>query len=247
MSRNILRTAALIAVPVATIAALGVTTASSATPSSSAASATAAPKSPAAAPAAAAAEGCWPSTPGGYVHPLAFPQPAAKDIPKQGYNVVVEIPQDSITKYEIDPSTGQFVVSRFMSMPVTYPANYGSVPQSVGGDGDPLDGLVLTREPLTPGAVINVRAIGVLHMVDDGDEDEKVISVPVDDVDPTYSEIKTIKDLPSMEQQRIEAFFRVYKDLGSDKKVELNGYGNATEATKLVQSNIATYQKKCAS
>nr|WTB30856.1 inorganic diphosphatase [Streptomyces sp. NBC_00830] len=143
------------------------------------------------------------------------------------------------------PATGQFVVSRFMSMPVAYPANYGSVPQSVGGDGDPLDGLVLTREPLKPGAVINVRAIGVLNMVDDGDVDEKIISVPVDDVDPTYSEVKDIKDLPSMEQQRIEAFFRVYKELGSTKKVELNGYDDAAKATRLVQDSVESYQAKC--
>ncbi|MFJ9212938.1 inorganic diphosphatase [Streptomyces sp. NPDC102264] len=235
MSRPFLRSAAMFAAPVTAVLAVGAVTASGATTASNAATHS------------SAAADCWPSAPGGYVHPLAFPQPAAKDIPKDGFNVVVEIPQDSITKYEIDPETGQFVVNRFMSMPVAYPANYGSVPQSVGGDGDPLDGLVLTREPLKSGAVINVRAIGVLKMVDDGEADEKIISVPVDDVDPTYSEVKDIKDLPSMERQRIEAFFEVYKQLGSTKKVELNGYDNASKATRLVKDSVNNYQAKCSS
>ncbi|MPY48379.1 inorganic diphosphatase [Streptomyces sp. K1PN6] len=222
------------AAPAAVAVALGVVAVTGATASSGAAS-------------AATKVTCWPSAEGGYVHPLAYPQPAAKDIRKEGFNVVVEIPQDSITKYEIDPATGQLVADRFMSMPVSYPANYGSLPQSVGGDGDPLDGLVLTREPMTPGSVINVRPIGVLRMVDGGEADEKIVSVPVDGVDPTYADIKNIKDLPSAEQQRIEAFFRVYKQLPEGgKKVELNGYGDAAEASRLVQDSVRSYQSECA-
>ncbi|MER8072976.1 inorganic diphosphatase [Streptomyces sp. NPDC094034] len=235
MRRAISRPVALIGMPVAAAVALGVAAVSGVTASSGVASAATDVK-------------CWPSAEGGYVHPLAFPQPEAKDIRKDGFNVVVEIPQNSITKYEIDPASGRLVADRFMSMPVSYPANYGSVPQSVGGDGDPLDGLVLTREPMTPGSVINVRPIGVLHMVDGGESDEKIVSVPAEDVDPTYADVKNITDLPSAEQQRIEAFFRVYKQLPKGgKDVVLNGYGNASEASRLVQDSVRSYQSQCAS
>src|SRR5690606_24635675 len=117
------------------------------------------------------------------------------------------------TKYEIDADTGHLFVDRYMSMPVVYPANYGSIPSSLGDDGDPLDALVLTRVPIVPGALIRVRAIGIMKMIDGGEKDDKIIAVPVSAVDPTYDEIQAIEDLPAMELQRMEAFFRVYKQL----------------------------------
>ncbi|GAB2876270.1 inorganic diphosphatase [Streptomyces mayteni] len=86
-------------------------------------------------------------------HPFGFPQPEDTST----FFAMIEIPQDSITKYEVDVETGQLIVDRFQSMPVAYPGNYGSIPRSQGGDGDPLDVLVLTREPLHPGVQIEVR------------------------------------------------------------------------------------------
>ena len=107
------------------------------------------------------------------------------------------------------------------------------------GDGDPLDALVLTRTPLYPGVRIRFRPLGVLRMVDGGEQDEKIIGVPADDVDPTYAGIRSIDDLSAMERERIEAFFRVFKDLpAGGKRVELRGWGGAEEAQTLIREAI---------
>ncbi|WP_425497241.1 inorganic diphosphatase [Luteimonas flava] len=150
--------------------------------------------------------------------------------------LLVEIPAGSFTKYESD-AEGRIFVDRFLSMPMAYPANYGSMPGTHAGDGDPLDALVLTRAPLHPGVLIRFRPLGVLRMIDGGDADEKIIGVPVDDVDPTYAGIRSIDDLPAMERERIEAFFRVYKDLpAGSKRVELRGWGGVDEAKTVMRA-----------
>lgn len=170
-----------------------------------------------------------------FVNPFAYPQPEDSS----EFFTVVEIPQGSFTKYEIDADNGHIIVDRYQSMPVVYPANYGSIPSSLGGDGDPLDALVLTRAPLHPGVLIRFRPLGVLRMSDAGEADEKIIGVPADDVDPTYAGIRSIEDLPAIERERIEAFFRVYKDLPSGThRVELRGWGDAAEAKALIRSAI---------
>ena len=155
--------------------------------------------------------------------------------------LAVEIPAGSSIKYEINEQ-GLLFVDRFQSMPVAYPANYGSMPRTLAGDGDPLDALVLTREPLHPGVLIRFRPIGVLRMKDKGEGDEKIIGVPVDQVDPTYAGIRDVTDLPAIERQRIEAFFRVYKDLpeGGDA-VRLAGWGDAAEARARVAESLARF------
>lgn len=174
-----------------------------------------------------------------YVSPFAYPQPEEGS----DFYTVVEIPQGSFTKYEIDADTGHVIVDRYQSMPVVYPANYGSIPSSLGGDGDPLDALVYTREPIVPGAMIKVRAIGVLKMIDGGEQDDKVVAVPASDIDPTYDNIQNIEDLPAIERQRLEAFFRVYKQLPEGrKKVELAGFEGANVARDLVTKAITDYR-----
>ncbi|MEU6645371.1 inorganic diphosphatase [Saccharomonospora sp. NPDC046836] len=184
---------------------------------------------------------CYPAS-----HPLGFPQPATGDLDADGFFAEIEIPQDSFTKYETDAETGQIVVDRFQSMPVVYPGNYGSIPQSKGGDGDPLDVLVLTREPLYPAVQIQVKAIGVLNMIDGGEPDDKIIAVPVDDVDPDYTEANDIADLPQIERQRIEQFFAVYKNLPEGrKKVELAGFSDAAAARDEVKQAVSEYRKSC--
>ena len=158
--------------------------------------------------------------------------------------LAVEIPAGSFTKYEINEE-GLVYVDRFQSMPVVYPANYGSMPRTLAGDGDPLDALVLTREPLHPGVLIAFRPIGYLRMLDKGEQDDKVIGVPTDKVDPTYSNIRDLADLPEIERQRIEAFFRIYKDLPAGRNpVVLNGYGNAAEAKVLITEALQRFEKK---
>ncbi|KRG69087.1 inorganic diphosphatase [Pseudoxanthomonas dokdonensis] len=174
------------------------------------------------------------------VHPFLVAQP--KDAPAE-VMLAVEIPAGSITKYEIDEQ-GLVYVDRFQSMPVTYPANYGSLPRTLAGDGDPLDALVLTREPLHPGVLIRFRPVGVLRMLDGGEHDEKIIGVPTDKVDPTYAGIRDLADLPAIERQRIEAFFRVYKDLPAGRNpVTLDGFGDAQAARALISESMQRFER----
>jgi len=176
-----------------------------------------------------------------YVNPVAFPQKG--DL--QDIEAVIEIPAGSSIKYEIDADTGHLFVDRFLSMSMAYPANYGSIPSTLGGDNDPLDVLVLTRQPVYPGALIRVRPIGVLKMIDGGEADDKIISVPISKVDPTYSDIKTIDDLPAIERDRIEQFFAVYKKLPAGSKVvELKGYDGVDVADQVIKAALDNYKAK---
>ncbi|RXR08461.1 inorganic diphosphatase [Pseudoxanthomonas composti] len=164
-------------------------------------------------------------------NPLHAAQPKAA--PEEAV-VLVEIPAGSFTKYETGED-GLIFVDRFLSMPVAYPANYGSMPSTLAGDHDPLDALVLTREPLHPGVLIGFRPIGVLRMRDKGQQDEKIIGVPTDRIDPSYAGIRDLADLPQAERARLEAFFRVYKDLPQGRNtVELAGWGDAAEARAVI-------------
>ena len=170
--------------------------------------------------------------PGHVRHPLLAAQPASE---ADGALLLVEIPAGSAIKYEVD-ADGRLFVDRFLSMPVAYPADYGSMPHTLAGDGDPLDALVLTRAPLHPGVLLRFRPVGVLRMTDRGEADEKIIGVPTDNVDPAYAAIRDIGDLPQAERERIEAFFRVYKDLlAGGNGVRLHGYGDADEAWALIR------------
>ncbi len=134
---------------------------------------------------------------------LDFPQP--ENNPEEFY-AVTEIPAGGIIKYETDAKTGFLVADRFQSMPVAYPANYGSLTQSLAGDGDPLDVVFYTRAPMAPGTLIKLRAIGVLKMIDGGEKDDKIIAVPTSKIDPTYDDIKNVSDLPKVEQERCRRF-----------------------------------------
>ncbi len=104
------------------------------------------------------------------------------------------------------------------------------------------DALVLPREPLHPGVIVRFRPIGFLKMLDNGEHDEKVIGVPTDKLDPTYAGIRDLQDLPLIERQRIEAFFRVYKDLPEGRNpVQLDGWGNAAEAKALIRASMQRF------
>ena len=174
-------------------------------------------------------------------HPLLASQP--DDVPNEAV-LAIEIPAGSSTKYEIGED-GLLFVDRFVSMPMAYPANYGSMPRTLAGDGDPLDALVLTREPLHPGVLIRFRPIGYLRMVDGGQQDEKVIGVPVDRIDPAYAGIHELSDLPEIERDRIEAFVRVYKDLPKGRNpVRLDGFGDAREARALIEASLARFKQR---
>jgi inorganic pyrophosphatase len=174
-----------------------------------------------------------------YINPIAFPQ---KGDPAD-VQVVIEIPAGTFTKYEIDGKTGHLFVDRFQSMSVVYPTNYGSIPSTVGPDGDPLDALVITRQPIYPGAFIRVRPIGILKMIDGGDVDDKIVAVPISKVDPTYDDIKTIDDLPAIERDRIEQFFAVYKKLPAGRKVvEMKGYDGVNAAVDMLKTGLDKFK-----
>ncbi|CAM5776387.1 inorganic pyrophosphatase [Labrys miyagiensis] len=172
---------------------------------------------------------------------LAFKQP---DKAPDELNIVVEIPAGSMVKYETDTDTGHIIVDRFIAMPMAYPANYGSITRTKAADGDPLDVLVYTRAPIAPGAVMRVRPIGVLKMIDGGDVDDKIVAVPVAKLDPTYDNVKAITDLPKIEQERLSAFFRVYKQIPAGSKVvEVTGFDSADAARERVKAALDAYGK----
>ncbi|RWR01780.1 potassium ABC transporter ATPase [[Pantoea] beijingensis] len=173
---------------------------------------------------------------------LDFPQP--ENNPDEFY-ALTEIPAGGIIKYETDAKTGFIFADRFQSMPVAYPANYGSLTQSLGGDNDPLDVIFYTRAPMQPGTLIKLRPIGVLKMIDGGEVDDKIVAVPTSQIDPTYDDIKSISDLPKIEQERLESFFRVYKQLPTGRKsVELNGFEDATVAKNEIKQAYESWKSK---
>lgn len=159
----------------------------------------------------------------------------ASDIGKQSITAIIEISAGGDVKYERD-AEGRIVVDRFLSQPVVYPANYGSLADTLAGDGDPLDVLVYARRPIMIGARIAVRPVGVLRMVDDGKADEKIIAVPVSSVDPAYDAVQSVADLGYGEGERLIAFFRQYKqDANGKSQVALSGLGDAREASALTR------------
>ncbi|MFW7268296.1 inorganic diphosphatase [Gluconacetobacter sp. Hr-1-5] len=165
-----------------------------------------------------------------------------KDVPFD-INVVIEIPQGSSVKYEIDKDSGAIVVDRILFTPMAYPAAYGFIPGTLADDGDPADALVLIPAPVVPGAVIRARPIGMLRMEDESGQDEKIICVPHDKVHPQYSKVEKLEDLPEITLQAIEHFFTRYKDLEKGKWVKVTGWAGREEAGEIIKASLAAAQK----
>ncbi|MDR1227835.1 MAG: inorganic diphosphatase [Azoarcus sp.] len=164
---------------------------------------------------------------------------AGKDVPDD-INVIIEIPaQADPVKFEVDKESGAIFVDRFMGASMRYPLDYGYVPHTISGDGDPVDVLVATPFPLFPGAVIRVRPVGVLKMEDDGGVDAKVIAVPVSKLTPLYDKVKSVDDLPELLMKQTVHFFEHYKDLEPGKWVKILGWGTLEEARKEILDGIA--------
>lgn len=159
--------------------------------------------------------------------------------PPQDVNVVVEVPiGGEPIKYEMDKEAGTLVVDRFLYTSMRYPGNYGFIPHTLSGDGDPCDVLVANTRAIVPGAVINVRPVGVLLMEDDGGQDEKIIAVPSTKLTRRYEKVSNYKDMPEITIQQIEHFFAHYKDLEPGKWVKILRWGDADEAARLIVEGI---------
>jgi len=155
--------------------------------------------------------------------------------PPHSINVIIEIPKDSDPiKYEVDKASGAIFVDRVLSTPMRYPCNYGYVPHTLCGDGDPADALVILHLPLVPGSVIRCRPVGVLKMHDEAGQDEKLLVVPDDKVFSGYTRVQDIDQVSSHWIERIGHFFEHYKDLEKGKWVKLDGWGNAAEARAIL-------------
>lgn len=162
--------------------------------------------------------------------------------PPEEINVIIEIPKDAEpVKYEVDKASGAIFVDRVLSTPMRYPCNYGYVPHTLCGDGDPADVLVLMPLALIPGSVIRVRPVGVLRMTDEAGSDEKILAVPVNKVYPGYAHIEHVDDVPSHWLERIGYFFEHYKDLETGKWVKLDGWGGRDEARQVLSDSIVRY------
>ena len=163
----------------------------------------------------------------------------AGDNPPWEINVVIEVPigGDPI-KYELDKESGAIFVDRFLHTAMRYPCNYGFIPHTLADDGDPVDVLVVAATPVVPGAIVRARPIGVLIMEDEAGNDEKILSVPVDDLHPFYSNISSYRGLPQILLNQIVHFFGHYKDLEEKKWVKVKRWGEVDEANRMIEQSL---------
>ncbi len=155
-------------------------------------------------------------------------------------NVIVEVPVGGEPiKYELDKAAGTLVVDRFLYTAMRYPGNYGFIPHTLSGDGDPVDVLIANTRAIVPGAVISVRPVGVLLMEDNAGVDEKIIAVPSAHISARYDGVANYSDLPAITIQQIEHFFAHYKDLEPGKWVKIVRWGDAAEARQMILDGLA--------
>jgi inorganic pyrophosphatase len=145
-------------------------------------------------------------------------------------------------KYEVDKESGAIFVDRFMNTAMHYPCNYGYIPHTLCGDGDPVDVLVVTPVPLQTGVVVRCRPLGVLKMEDEGGQDAKLIAVPVDKLSTLYRGMQSHTDLPEITLKQISHFFAHYKDLEPNKWVKIDGWYGVEEARAEIMDSVANYQ-----
>lgn len=159
--------------------------------------------------------------------------------PPHEIDTVVEIPRGSRNKYELDKASGLLRFDRILYSAVHYPGDYGFIPRTLAGDGDPLDVLVLVTEPTFPGCLVTVRPVGVFLMDDDKGRDEKILAVPLSD--PRFDEHRDLGDVAAHLLREIEHFFRVYKDL-EGKRISVQGWEGRDRAHAIIEAAIARYE-----
>ena len=162
-----------------------------------------------------------------------------KRITKDKFYAVIEISKGDKNKYELDKETGFLKLDRVLFTSTHYPANYGFIPRTFAADSDPLDVLVLCSEKIQPMTLVECKPIGVLNMIDNNSNDEKIIAVPVKD--PNYNCFGDIDELPKHYFDEIKHFFQVYKTLENGKKTNVTEFGGVAKAKEVIQSSIDGY------
>lgn len=154
-------------------------------------------------------------------------------------NAIIEIPKDSRAKYELDKETGLIKLDRVLFSSMYYPANYGFIPQSYCDDKDPLDILILSQIAMVPRCLVSAKVIGVMHMLDGGSADDKIIAVAKYDM--SVNHINDVSELPAHFLKELRNFFEDYKKL-ENKTVAVEGFQNAEVAQKVVLKSLEDYQ-----
>ena len=165
-----------------------------------------------------------------------------KRITPDEFVAVIEIAKGSKKKYELDKETGFIKLDRVLHTSTMYPANYGFIPKTLSGDGDPLDVLVLSSESLDPLVLVKCYPVGMMVMLDDGKRDEKIIAIPYDD--PLYNEYKTIESLPRHIKDEMINFFRVYKDENESPTIVEGQMLGAENAKLIIEEARNDYDKE---
>lgn len=154
-------------------------------------------------------------------------------------NAIIEIPQGSRCKYEIDKPSGLLKLDRVIFSSFYYPCNYGFIPQTYGGDKDPLDILVITSLPVVPLTLMEAKVVGVMQMIDGGEDDDKIIAVAAND--PGVNHYNNIEELPKHFFDELRHFFEEYKKL-ENKKVKVEEFGDKSTALKIIEEAIEFYK-----
>lgn len=165
---------------------------------------------------------------------------AKERITPNDFLAVIEIEKGSKKKYELDKPTGLIILDRILYTSTHYPANYGFIPRTLADDGDPLDVLVLCNEPLHPLVLVQCYPIGVITMIDNGKNDEKIIAIPYED--PTYNAYRGIEALPSHTFAEMQHFFSVYKQL-EGKETAVNEVRGQKAAVECIKQSIINYNE----
>jgi len=158
--------------------------------------------------------------------------------PPDDLNVVIEIPEGSSIKYELDKKSGMIFVDRFVHTAMFFPFNYGFVPHTSADDGDPLDVMVISEKPVVPGSVIRVRPIGMLEMEDESGIDAKILALPHKKVDPMYAHIEDVSQLDNATLNKIKHFFTNYKTLEEGKWVKIKSILGCEDAKKAIMESL---------
>jgi inorganic pyrophosphatase len=157
-------------------------------------------------------------------------------------NVLIEVPMDSRVKYELDHDLDMIVVDRFLFFDRGYPANYGFIPNTLSGDGDPVDVLVLSPLPVAPGVVITAKPIGMLETEDEKGQDAKLVAVPPEKVNPEFGKYNDISELPKEITEKIKYFFENYKKNEPGKWVKVSGWKGREAAIVEIKQGLANYK-----